>query len=124
MSKVEFRCSAAAKAECEFHDVCGADATYFKGSICQAFNEKIEKQATKQVKSGVTVQEWIPAKFPPKESGEYIVMIHKAANPTALLYSTEEKSWFEITIENEEEIYTYYPVDWWMAMPEPPKEKL
>ena len=70
---------------------------------------------------GVTVQEWIPAKEPPKESGEYIVMIHRAANPTTLLYHVEEKSWFEVTMEDGEEVYTYYPVDYWMPLPEPPK---
>ena len=26
-------------------------------------------------------------------------------------------------IENGEEVYTYYPVDWWMPLPEPPKEE-
>ena len=79
------------------------------------------------IDNGVTVQEWIPAVTPPKESGEYIVMIHKAANPPTLLYSAEEKSWYEVTkieITNlyGEEVYTYYPVDWWMPLPEPPKE--
>ena len=71
---------------------------------------------------GVTVQEWIPAKEPPKESGEYIVMIHRATNPTMLLYHAEEKSWFEVTMEDGEEVYTYYPVDCWMPLPEAPKE--
>ena len=72
-------------------------------------------------------QEWIPAKEPPKESGEYLVVIHKAAQATTLLYSAEEKSWYEATVSyatnpDGEEVYTYYPVDWWMPLPEPPKE--
>ena len=78
------------------------------------------------IANGVTVQEWKPAKEPPKESGEYLVVIHKAAHATTLLYSAEEKSWYEVTVEyatnpDGEEIYTYYAVDWWMPMPEPPK---
>lgn len=77
------------------------------------------KQATK-------TSEWIPAKEPPKESGEYLVVIHKAAQATTLLYSAEEKSWYEATVSyatnpDGEEVYTYYPVDWWMPLPEPPK---
>ena len=83
----------------------------------------IKYVADELIASGVTVQEWIPAATPPKESGEYIVMIHKAANPTALLYDGSLKSWYEVTIENKEEVYTYYPVDWWMPLPEPPKEE-
>ena len=71
--------------------------------------------------------EWIPVSEPPKESGEYLVVIHKAAQATTLLYSAEEKSWYEATVSyatnpDGEEVYTYYPVDWWMPLPEPPKE--
>lgn len=78
------------------------------------------------IANGVTVQEWVPAKEPPKESGEYLVVIHKAAQATTLLYSAEEKSWYEVTVNyatnpDGEEVYTYYAVDWWMPLPEPPK---
>lgn len=80
-----------------------------------------ECTAEQLIANGVTVQKWIPVSEPPKESGEYIVMIHRAANPTALLYNAESKSWFEVTIEDGEEVSTYYPVDYWMPLPEPPK---
>ena len=73
------------------------------------------------ISAGYRKQEWIPAKDPPKESGEYIVMIHKAANPTTLMYHAGEKAWFEVTMEDGEELYTYYSVDYWMPLPEPPK---
>jgi hypothetical protein len=78
------------------------------------------------IDNGVIVQEWKPAKEPPKESGEYLVVIHKAAQATTLLYNAEEKSWYEVTVDyatnpDGEEVYTYYAVDWWMPLPEVPK---
>lgn len=49
--KSEFRCSAAARAACEFRNACAGDAYFFEGSECHQFNEEIEarletKQAT------------------------------------------------------------------------------
>ena len=41
----EFRCSAAARAACEFSETCGEDATFFEGSECHKFNEEIENKA-------------------------------------------------------------------------------
>ena len=78
---------------------------------------------TRLMAKGVTVEQWYPAIAPPKESGEYIVMMHKAASPTTLLYDSEDKSWFEVSTEGEEEVLTYYPVDCWTFLPQPPKEE-
>lgn len=55
----EFRCSAAARAACEFRNVCAEDASFFEGSQCHQFNEEIEarlktNQATKQATSECT----------------------------------------------------------------------
>ena len=41
----EFRCSAAARAACEFSETCGEDATFFEGSECHKFNEEIKDKA-------------------------------------------------------------------------------
>lgn len=102
------------------------------GGFCLSVNdtmcEGLHSAYDKGIRAGLTLAkhmrgryEWKPAKEPPKESGEYIVLIHKAANPTALLYNAEIKSWFEVTIEDGEEVSTYYPVDYWMPLPEPPE---
>ena len=113
-----------------------AIAYYRIGINYDIFREPVKEHAKLAIEAlehilcnGVTLatdnnfgSKWIPVREPPKESGEYIVMIHRAANPTALLYHAEEKSWFEVTIEDGEEVCTYYPVDYWMPFPQPPKE--
>ena len=54
---------------------------------------------------------------PPKEAGEYIVMIKGASNATALLY--EAGQWFE---QSDDGIpYCYYEVTHWMPLPKSPK---
>ena len=55
--KSELRCSAAARAACEFRETCGEEATFFEGSECHQFNEEIERKArlkTKQVTKQAT----------------------------------------------------------------------
>lgn len=61
---------------------------------------------------------WHDAKTdPPKEAGEYIVMIKGGADVITLLY--DGGLWFE---EDEEGWQTYYSVTHWMPLPEPPEE--
>lgn len=60
---------------------------------------------------------WIPASEPPKESGEYIVMIRGGAIATTLLYNGMG-GWFE-EVDGYPE---YYHVTHWMPIPDPPKE--
>ncbi len=99
-------------------ETCGPWCEYWKSKHCN-----IESLADYLLANDVTVQEWIPAVEPPKESGEYIVLIHGAAKPTTLLYDADLKSWFEAVLQGDEEIYTYYPVDYWMPLPEVPDDR-
>ena len=71
------------------------------------------------IANGVTVQEWIPASDPPKESGEYVVMIHGGVKATTLFYSEYYKVWCEFD-DDEHEIP--YNVTHWMPLPDPPRE--
>lgn len=59
---------------------------------------------------------WRSAVTPPKEAGEYIVMIKNGAAATTLLFDGE--FWFE---EDEDGYQTHYAVTHWMPMPEAPK---
>lgn len=67
---------------------------------------------------GVTVQEWISASEPPRESGEYIVMILGGIIATTLLYSKPDNRWFE---SDDDEDSNSYIITHWMPMPRPPK---
>ena len=59
----------------------------------------------------INAQEQLPGK-----SDEYIVMIAGAEQPSVLWYDTEEKTFFEETVEET----IYYRVTHWMALPDPP----
>ena len=85
----------------------------YKGNDCT-----FEQGADWLIAHGVTVQEWIPASDPPKESGEYVVMIHGGVKATTLFYSEYYKVWCEFD-DDEHEIP--YNVTRWMPLPEPPK---
>ena len=67
---------------------------------------------------GVTVQEWIPASEPPKESKEYIVMIEGGTVSTCLFYSVAYKGWFTFYDDEHE---CPYKVTHWMPLPQAPK---
>ena len=54
---------------------------------------------------------------PPKEPGEYIVMIKGGAGSTALLH--EAGQWFDESDDGEP--YCYYEVTHWMPLPNPPE---
>lgn len=70
------------------------------------------------ISNGVTVQSWIPiTEDKPKTSGEYIVWIIGANQPTSLWYNPVEDVWFN------DDYRDAYPVSHWMQMPELPKEK-
>lgn len=91
-------------------------------------NRKIETGSTNEIekgwsfladyllKNGVTVLEWRPVTEPPKEAGEYIVMIKNGASATTLLFDGE--FWFE---ENGDGEMVHYAVTHWFPLPEPPK---
>lgn len=53
---------------------------------------------------------------PPKESGEYIVMIKGGIKATTLHYASGE--WFDLDAV----VQAYYAVTHWMPMPKPPKK--
>lgn len=67
--------------------------------------------------NGVTFAEdkWIPASDPPKNSGNYIVMIQGARKATTLVYTIQHKKWVD-------EVMDEYRVTYWMPFPQPPKE--
>lgn len=65
---------------------------------------------------------WIPASEPPKESGEYIVMIRCGRKATTLQYSVENDAWFDYSDDADEDSIIYYPITHWMPLPEGPKE--
>ena len=67
---------------------------------------------------GVTVQEWRPGSEPPKEPGNYIVMIQGSTYPTELFWSAKRKKWVEIS---DDDFDVTYEVTHWMPLPEPPK---
>ena len=58
---------------------------------------------------------WIPASDPPKNSGNYIVMIQGARKATTLVYTIQHKKWVD-------EVMDEYRVTHWMPLPQPPKE--
>ena len=67
------------------------------------------------ISNGVTVQKWIPVSEPPKDTGEYNVMIYGATKATSLFYDFGNDRWFDIGDEE-------FVVTRWMPLPEPPKE--
>lgn len=69
----------------------------------------------------IDTQRWIPASEPPKESGEYIVMIRGATFTTTLFFSTISKAWYEFDDDERENPYT---ITHWMQLPEGPKEEI
>lgn len=83
-------------------------------------DEAITEEADYILANGVTVQRWIPASEPPKESGEYNVMILGGVIPTSLFYSKSENGWYESTDDDHAEPYR---ITHWMPLPEPPKEE-
>ena len=87
-----------------------SDANYGMPSTIQVADHLIA--------NGVTVQEWIPASEPPKECGEYIVMIRDAVIATSLFYSKHDKVWHEL---GDYEYKSPYNVTCWMPLPRPPK---
>lgn len=62
---------------------------------------------------------WNPASDPPKEAGEYIVMIRGATIPTTLFFSTISKAWYEF---DDDERENPYAITHWQPLPKPPKE--
>lgn len=66
------------------------------------------------ISNGVTVQKWIPVGEPPKDTGEYNVMIYGATKATSLFYDFGNDRWFDIG--DEEFVVTH-----WMPLPEPPE---
>lgn len=80
----------------------------------------LERIADHLIANGVMVQEWIPASEPPKESGEYNVMIKGGVVATSLFYSKIENGWYEF---NDDDCVEPHPVTHWQPMPAPPKEE-
>lgn len=78
-----------------------------------------QKIASDLIAHGVTVQEWRPGSEPPKEPGNYIVMIQGSTYPTELFWSAKRKKWVEIS---DDDFDVTYEVTHWMPLPEPPKE--
>ena len=74
-----------------------------------------EDIAEKLISNGVTVQEWIPASEPPKDTCEYWIA-YKAGGDYS--YSTgyfDGKCWCSALTHHK------IPVTHWMPLPEPPK---
>ena len=77
-----------------------------------------EKIADHLIANGVTVQEWIPAEYPPKEYrdeyGElipFLVCEEGTDYPFRAMY--DGKTWGDGIFA--------IPVKWWMPLPQPPK---
>lgn len=69
------------------------------------------------IANGVTVQKWIDVdERLPEESGQYIVMIKEAKEPTFLWYTTHRAAW------EDEYFNAPYAVTHWMPLPEAPEE--
>lgn len=82
-------------------------------------DEHIGALADYLIANGVTVTEWRPASEPPKEEGEYIVMIDGANGPTTLWYSKCYDGWYNY---DEYDRIFKYDITHWMPLPQPPKE--
>lgn len=92
-----------------------------KRTLGQYFPDScLERIADHLIANGVMVQEWIPASEPPKESGEYNVMIKGGVVATSLFYSKIENGWYEF---NDDDYVEPQPVTHWQPMPTPPKEE-
>ena len=104
--KLEAKCKVIIAQEREY-----GTATVSWAHAYESFLDLLETSPT------IDTQRWILASEPPKESGEYIVMIGGASNATTLLYS-ELGDWFE-EVDGYPE---YYHVTHWMPLPEGPKE--
>ena len=75
----------------------------------------VENAANILIENGVTVQEWIPASEPPKDTCEYWIA-YKAGGDYS--YSTgyfDGKCWCSALTHHK------IPVAHWMPMPQPPK---
>ena len=80
--------------------------------------KELTEIACSLIANGVTVNEWRPASEPPKECGEYNVMIFRAETPTTLFYSKVHNGWY---VFNDDEYDIPYNVTHWMPRPEAPK---
>jgi hypothetical protein len=72
------------------------------------------------IANGVTIQKWIPASDPPKESGMYNVTVEKLYGITysdVAYFDAMSKKWGTNTHH-----YSCDKVTHWMPLPEPPKE--
>ena len=85
----------------------------------RAAREEYDKGYKAGYKAGYAASEknrsWNPASEPPKEAGEYIVMIRGATIPTTLYYGPGTGTWHELDGDE-------YPVTHWQPMPDPPEE--
>lgn len=84
--------------------------------IKQSFADMVNEAPT------IEPQRWIHASEPPKESGEYIVMILCGRKPITMQYSVENDAWFDYSDDADEDPIIYYHVTHWMPLPEAPKE--
>lgn len=87
--KSGFRCSAAARAACEFRKFCGEEATFFEGSQCYDFNHEIESKAIVK-----TNADHIRA-MSDEELAEYFAALIDEANSGSVIYSNESYDWLE-----------------------------
>ena len=81
-------------------------------------NYNLAQKIIREAPVAEVVGQWIEAaEHPPRESGEYIVMIEGAAFSSVLLYDAAEKVFYE----EDDTGGTLYRVTHWMSKPEPPR---
>lgn len=93
---------------------------YFPDSCLERIADHLLANGVTGAKDTNVPSKWIPASEPPKESGEYNVMIKGGVVATSLFYSKLENGWYEF---NDDDCVEPQPVTHWQPMPTPPKEE-
>lgn len=89
---------------------------YNADNISKSALEHIDFTTDFLIAHDVTVQEWIPASEPPKESGYYLCVVCVSKEYRRMILFWEDNVWIEMAscFRTKKPLY-------WMPLPQPPK---